>query len=300
MRVASTKAARRPRSRPSSADTAFAAIGSLALLASAFTLPIPQDDMAVRAGFRLVMFAMGVVLAAGVALVCRGFRGDWRGFTMWCGKIWLALAVLFVAARIRELTGDRPSALIAALGDRQITIDRFVRAERAAAPGMFDQRLLRNNERALRESFPDGEFSNVSIAGVTGGPDWMRVHMTYQGTFNVQGVPVTSAAQIVLYYHRAGMAVITAACTTAPRDCAQIEPLLATAETSLRSRFAASDLDGVLPVSKQCSIETLDLPNSDEDSRVRACVYAPGIQLTLTRVDADATIRSLIAERAAQ
>jgi hypothetical protein len=246
------------------------------------------------------MFTVGVVLAASVALVFRGFRGDWRGFTVWCGKIWLALAVLFVASRIRDLSGDRPSALIAALGDGQITIDRFVRAERAAAPGLFDQRLVRNNERALRESFPDGEFANVSIADVADGPDWMRVRMTYQGTFNVQGESVTSAAQIVLYYHRAGMAVITAACTTQPRDCAQIEPLLAAAETSLRARLAAADLDGVLPESRQCSVETLDLPNSDEDSRVRACVYAPGIQLTLTRVDAEATIRSLIAERAAQ
>ena len=163
---------------------------------------------------------------------------------------------------------------------------------------MFDQRLLRSNERALRESFPDGDFSDVSIADVTEGPDWMRVHMKYQGTFNVQGESVTSAAQIVLYYHRAGMAVITAACTTEPRDCAQIEPLLSAAERSLKARFAASDLDGVLPASSQCSVETLGLPNSETDSRVRACVYAPGIQLTLTRVDADATIRSLIAERA--
>ena len=294
-----TPQARRPRS-PSSADAAFAAIGGLALLASAFALPIPHPDLAARIAFRLLMFAVGMVLAAAVALAFRGFRGDWRGFTIWCGRIWLALAVLFVASRVRDFPGDRPSTLIAALDEGQITIDRFVRAERAAAPGLFDQRLLRKNERALRESFPDGKFANVSVAEVTDGPDWMRVRMTYEGTFNVRGASVNSAAQIVIYYHRAGMAVITAACTTAPRDCAQIEPLLAAAETSLRARFAASDLDGVLPESSQCSVQALDLPNSDEQSRVRACVYAPGIQLTLTRVDADATIRSLIAERAAQ
>ena len=300
MSVDTAPVARRPRTRPSSADAAFAAIGGLALLASAFALPIPHPDAAARTVFRLLMFAVGVVLAATLALVFRGVRGDWRGFTIWCGKIWLALAVLFVFARFRDVSQDQPSSLIAALGERQITIDRFVRAERAAAPGLFDQRLLRNNERALRESFPDGEFEHVSIADVTDGPDWMRVRMTYQGTFKVQGEPVKSAAQIVLYYHRAGLAVITAACTTAPRDCAQIEPLLAAAEKSLRGRFASADLDGVLPASKQCSVETLDVPDTDEDSRVRACVYAPGIQLTLARVDADATIRSLIAERAAQ
>jgi hypothetical protein len=278
----------------------FAAIGGLAFLASAFTLPAPQAGLEGRVVFRLLMFAVGVVLAASVALVFRGVRGDWRGVTIWCGRIWLALAVLFVVARIRDVAQERPSPLIASLRAGQITIDRFVRAERAAAPGMFDQQLLRSNERALRESFPDGDFPNVSLVDVTDGPDWMRVHMKYQGTFKVQGELVTSATQIVLYYHRSGMAVITAACTTAPRDCAQIEPLLSAAERSLRARFAATDLDGVLPASEQCSVETLALPNSDTDSTVRACVYAPGIQLTLTRVDADATIRSLIAERAAQ
>ena len=180
------------------------------------------------------MFAVGAVLAASVALVFRGVRGDWRGVTLWCGKIWLALAVLFAVARIRDVGQERPSPLIASLRARQITIDRFVRAERAAAPGMFDQRLLRSNERALRESFPDGDFAKVSLVDVTEGPDWMRAHMKYRGTFNVQGESITSAAQIVVYYHRTGMAVITAACTTEPRDCAQIEPLLSAAERSLR------------------------------------------------------------------
>ena len=68
------------------------------------------------------MFAIGVVVAAGVALVFRGIRGDWRGFTIWCGKIWLALAVLFVFARIRDkYRQDRPSSLIAALPAGEIT-----------------------------------------------------------------------------------------------------------------------------------------------------------------------------------
>ena len=105
---------------------------------------------------------------------------------------------------------------------------------------MFDQRLLRSNERALRESFPDGDHFRPLGRRVTEGQDWMRVHMKYQGIFTVQGESVTSAAQIVLYYHRAGTAVIAAACTTEPRDCAQIEPLLASAERSLRERFAAT------------------------------------------------------------
>src|SRR5215203_3691902 len=128
--------ARRPRSRPSSADAVFAAIGWLAFLASAFTLPAPQPDIEGRVVFRLLMFAVGVVLAASIALGFRGIRGDWRGVILWCGKIWLALAVLFVVARVSDLSQERPSPLIASLRARQITIDRFVRAERAAAPGM--------------------------------------------------------------------------------------------------------------------------------------------------------------------
>jgi hypothetical protein len=47
--------------------------------------------------------------------------------------------------------------------------------------------------------------------------------------------------------------LITAACTTRPRDCAQIEPLLAAAERSLKARFAASDLDGVYKFSDAAS-----------------------------------------------
>jgi hypothetical protein len=244
----------------------------------------------------MAIFVLGLGAVALAALLLRGTRGDWKGVILWLGKGQLALAALFVAVYFRDLQSS-PSSLLTALRTGRITIDRFVRAERAAAPGMFDQRLLRNNERGLRESLPDGTISGLSVDNVTEGQDWMRVHMTYQGLFTVRGEPVTSVAQIVMYYHRAGTAVIAAACTTAPRDCAQIEPLLASAERSLRARFAATDLDGVLPASRQCSVETVDLPNRQTESRLLACVYSPGIQLTLSRVDADATIRSLIAER---
>jgi hypothetical protein len=292
----SARSGRISRTRPSSADIGFMAIGVLVCFIATFAIPIPDRDASFRVLSRLVVFALGLVVVALAALLLRGTRGDWKGVVVWLGKGQLALAALFVAVYFRDLRTS-PSSLITALRTGRITIDRFVRAERAAAPGMFDQRLLRNNERSLRESLPDSTISGLSVDSVTEGQDWMRVHMTYQGIFTVQGESVTSAAQIVLYYHRAGTAVITAACTTEPRDCAQIEPLLAAAERSLRARFATTDLDGVLPASQQCSVETLGLPNRQADSRVLACVYSPGIQLTLTRVDAEATIRSLIAER---
>lgn len=272
------------------------AIGVLACFLASWVVPIPDRNAPFRILFRLTIFALSLGVVALPGLLLRGTRGDWKGVVLWLGKGQIVVAALFVAAYFRDIEKS-PSSLITALRAGRITIDRFVRAERAAAPGMFDQRLLRNNERGLRESLPDGTISGLSVDSVTEGQDWMRVHMTYQGVFTVQGESVTSAAQIVMYYHRAGTAVIAAACTTEPRDCAQIEPLLAAAERSLRTRFAATDLEGVLPASRQCSVETVDLPNRQTESRLLACVYSPGIQLTLSRVDADATIRSLIAER---
>ena len=194
---------------------------------------------------------------------------------------------------------NRPSSLIESLRTGQITIDRFVRAERAAAPGMFDRRLLTNNERALRASFPGGEFSSVRLAGVTDGPGWLRAHITYQGVLSVQGESVRTRGQIVIYYHPAGTAVIGAACTADDERCDAIEPLLTTAERLLRGRFDAANLDGVLPESRDCSVETIAVPGGEQESQVVACVYAPGIQLTLTRLDAAETIGALIAERSA-
>jgi hypothetical protein len=271
----------------------------VACLAATLTLPVADLDPVFRLLFRLALFALSFVSAAFLALLVRGVRGDWRGFTLWCAKGLLAFAALFVVAHVRGIEHGESSSLLTALRAGQITIDRFVRAERAAAPGLFDQRLLRNNERALRESFPNGDFSDVSMVDVTDGSGWMRVHMRYRGVFTVQGGDsIRSNAEIVLYYHRAGMAVITAACTAEPSQCGPVEPLLVTAERALRTRFDETDLDHVLPVSRQCSVETISRPGSDRESRVRACVYSPGIQLTLTRFDAESTIESLLSERA--
>ena len=291
---------RRPRSRPSSVEFAFLAIAVVACLAATLTLPVGDADPTFRLLFRLALFAISFLAVGLLALLFRGTRGDWRGFTVWCAKGLLAFAALFVIGHIRGIEQSESSSLVTALRSGQITIDRFVRAERAAAPGLFDQRLLRNNERALRESFPNGDFSDVSMVNVTDGSGWMRVHMRYRGVFTLQsGAPIHSNAEIVLYYHRGGMAVITAACTADPSHCGPVEPLLANAERSLRGRFGAPDLDGVLPASAQCSVETIRRPGSQRESRVRACLYSPGIQLTLTRFDAESTIGSLVSERAA-
>ena len=206
---------------------------------------------------------------------------------------------LAIARYVRDRPRDEPAGLLQSLRNGQITIDRFVRAERAAAPAMFDRTLLESNERALQQSFPESTFSNVSVAGVTDGDGFMRAHLTYQGSLQLQGEPVATRGQMAIYYHAAGMAVIAAACTAGEKQCLKIEPLLADAEQRLRRRMAASDLDAVLPEATRCTTETLPVPNTDRRSQVRVCGYEPGLQLSLTRFDAATTIESLTAERSA-
>ena len=127
----------------------------------AFTIPFPAVPRRGHLVSSLLMFAFGVVWRS-VWHWCARRRGDWKGVALWwerSGWRWRWCS----SSRPSATSPEPPSPLITALRTGQITIDRFVRAERAAAPGMFDQRLLRNNERALRESFPDGDFANVSM-----------------------------------------------------------------------------------------------------------------------------------------
>jgi hypothetical protein len=300
--LTATRAARRVRRRstPSSTEIGFAAVGAAALLAGSFTMPlIPARGLTDRATVMLLTFAVGSLLAAVPALLFRGARGDWKGCVVWYGRGLIVLAILLPLGAARRGARERPSALLESLRSGQITIDRFVRAERAAAPGMFDQRILTNHERALRRSFPDGTFSHVRLAGVTDGAGWLRAHITYQGAFSVQGESVRTRGQLVIYYHPAGTAVVGAACTADDDRCDALESQLAAAEPALRARFGAADLDGVLPPAADCSVETIAVSNGEQASEVRACVYAPGLQLTLTRLDAAETIASLIAERSA-
>lgn len=210
----------------------------------------------------------------------------------------LVLVGLLIARYVSELPRQRPSGLLQSLQARQITIDRFVRAERAAAPGMFDMRLLNNNRRALTQWFPDATFSDVSLVGVTDGDGWMRALLGYQGLMNIQGEPVATHGQIAIYYHPGGVAVVGATCTAEASQCKKIDAGLSEAERNLRARLGAADLERVLPESAQCTTESVPVPDSDRQSQVRACVYAPGMQLSFTRFDAAATIESLVAERA--
>lgn len=233
--------------------------------------PAPGNRSRHSRRFRLIrLFSAGLAVFAGIAIV---------GY-------------------VRDLPRQRPSGLLQSLQARQITIDRFVRAERAAAPGMFDARLLNNNRRALAQSFPDATFSDVSLVRVTDGDGWMRALLEYQGLLNIQGESVATHGQMAIYYHPAGMAVVGAACTAEASECRKIDAVLNEAERNLRARLGAADLERVLPESAQCATESVPVPDSDRQSQVRVCVYEPGMQLSFTRFDAAATIASLVAERA--
>jgi hypothetical protein len=126
----------------------------------------------------------------------------------------------------------------------------------------------------------------------------MRAHITYASTPDVEEKSVRTTGHIVIYYHPSGMAVLGAVCS-ADSTCQPLAGLLSAAEQALRGRLGSSDLEGVLPESKACSIEAVELPNTDHHSEVRVCAYGSDVQLTLTRLGAAATIESLVAERAA-
>jgi hypothetical protein len=245
----------------------------------------------------LVIVGLAAVIAL-PAFLLRGRRGDWRGFTVWLGKGLLVLTSLVLVGQIRRAMNDSPPTLVESLKDGRLTIDRFLRAERAAAPGMFDQRFLMRHDSALRASLPG--LSNVALAEVTDSDAWMRAHMTYAAAPDEQEKSARTTGHIVVYYHPAGMAVLGAVCSADDSDCPLLAGLLTAAEQALRGRLGSSDLEGVLPKSKTCSTEAVQLPNTERYSDVRICAYGSALQLTLTRLGSAATIESLVAERTAR
>jgi hypothetical protein len=80
-------------------------------------------------------------------------------------------------------------------------------------------------------------------------------------------------------------------------SCPRADRVFADAEGALKVRLSASDLEGVLPEPVECSTEDIQVPGGEERAVVRLCAYEPGVQLTLQRWDAAATIDALVAER---
>ena len=289
---------RTSRTAPRIADFRLLIVGAVGLLVAIVAVPVPRRVAPgllvywVGVLFVFVVFAAMVVLPA---FLLRGRRGDWQGFTVWVGKGLLILTSLVLVGHVRRAMNDSPPALVESLKAGRLTIDRFLRAERAAAPAMFDQRLLMRHESALRASVPG--LSNVALVEVTDSDAWIRAHMTYAAAPDVQEKSVRTTGHIVIYYHSAGMAALGAVCSADDSDCQPFASLLTTAEQALRGRLGSSDLVGVLPESEACSTEAAPLPNTDRYSDVHVCAYGSGIQLTLTRLGTAATIESLVAER---
>jgi len=243
----------------------------------------------------LTIFGLLAIVLAVPAYALRGRRGDWRGFTIWCGKGLLVATSLLIVGQFSRVRHEQPSGLVRSLQEGRLTIPAFLRAERATAPATFDRRLVDAQGRALRELALD--VSGLALSGITENDRWIRAHMTYRIAPSAENGDVGLNGHLILYYHPAGMAALGAVCSDERTSCARLEGLLANSEQSLRLRLGAADLDGVLPESEQCSVEAVQLPDIDQGQTVRVCPYDPGVQLTLTRVDATATIAGLVAER---
>ncbi len=300
MTATANRTERTSRTFPRSADFRLLIVGTVGLLVALFADPVPRRVAPSPLVYSVGMLVVTVVLAAVVALpafLLRGRRGDWRGFTVWLGKGLLILTSLVLVGHVRRAMSDSPPTLVESLKAGRLSIERFLRAERAAAPAMFDRRFLMGHESALRASLPG--LSNVALAEVTDSDAWMRAHLTYAALPEAQEKSVRTTGHIVIYYHPAGMAVLGAVCSAADNACKPLAGLLTAAEQALRARLDSSDLEGVLPESKACSTEAVQLRNTDHQSEVRVCAYGSDLQLTLTRLGSGATIESLVAERTA-
>ena len=256
----------------------------------------PRSAPGLQVVARVAGFLFFVAIAALPGLLLRGLRGDWKGFTVWLGKGLLVLTGLTMVGHVRRAMHDEPSGLLGSLKSGRVTIDRFLRAERAGSPAVFDRTLLRRQERGLREGLTDAKLSDVSLVGVTEGDGWMRAHMTYDSVIEESGTAINTKGHIVLYYHARGTAVVAGACF-AFVGCEVAEALLAKAEEALRRQLHAANLDGVLPQSEECSTDPVPVAKTTTEVQVLTCTYDPGVQLTLTRFDAPTTVESLIAER---
>jgi len=285
--------------RPSARDVRLLVAGLIALLLSVLAMPLRPSSMpGVQAAARVAGFVFLIALVAVPGLLFKGLRGDWKGFTVWLGKGLLVLTGLTLVGHVRRATNDEPSGLLGSLKNGRVTIDRFLLAERAVSPAVFDQALLRRHERGLRESVTDRKLSDVSLAGVTSGDGWMRAHMTYDAAYEESGIAVNTKGHIVLYYHSRGSAIVGGECVL-PAGCEKAGALVAKAEEALRRQLHAPDLDGVLPESDGCSTESVTMPAATTQVQVRTCAYDEDVQLTFTRFDASTTVASLIAERTA-
>jgi hypothetical protein len=240
-----------------------------------------------------------IVFAVLPAYVMRGRHGDRRGYYHWCAVGAVLMAGLLVISNIgnaaqsrRTLQEKKNSAdrRYEALKSGSITIDEFIRVGRASDPSGFDRGFVEAAEAKIRTELTGGTLSNVRLMGITEKSEWVKGHIGYEGILapNDGGDPMNG--QLIIYYHRDGLAVIESACLTAEGDCGAIRPLVESAESELVAHLQSTGILGVLPASEQCSIDKTAVPNSTRTVDARTCLYPPHMVLSFGRVGAADTI----------
>ena len=280
---------------PAPSDIRLVLVGALGLFVATLFIPFSRGGLFARVLAVPVMAAVAAVVIAAPAFLFRGRRGDWKGFTVWCGKGLLVLTSVLILGHVRRAM-ENPDRGLEPLKDGRVSIPAFLRGERAAAPMMFDHRLVKGLERGMG-AFAGATVSNMTLVSVTDEPKWLRTHVSYDSVFKSEGESIPARGHIVLYYHLTGTAVLGAVCLAADRKCAGMDKLLSEADTSVKSRLGSTEIEGILPESALCSAEPIDRPDGKR-SLVQTCEYEPDLHLTFMRFDAAATIESLVAERA--
>lgn len=285
----------RPHTTPEGRDIRLLVMGVFLFAGAMLNAGLPQIKGPSHAIGLVVVLVIFLALLALPAHTLRGRKGDWRRFTIWYGKTLLALAGMSIAGQLQRMEQGQ-SSLDVALQTGRITIDGYMRAQRAAAPVKFESDFIRNYEQALKAAEPEVTFSNITLAGVTEGDGWLRTLLTYDAVPAEDDHTVKTSGRIAVYYHARGMAIVKGWCAVAEEGCAEIDTLMATAEGALRLHLNGSGVDGVLPEPGLCSTDAIDGDQAADDSLSRTCSYDQGVELTFARVAAAATIDGLSPE----
>jgi hypothetical protein len=288
-----TPASSSPRTLPSVVDLARIVFGLAIFLFVSFTGTTPPPGYtSVPYGMLAVAAVILFAIVLGVpAYLLRGRRGDWRGFARFCGNGLLIFAGMALAGLVLRGRPPRAPALVDSLRTGTITIDGFLRAQRAAAPRAFDLKFVGQRTRDLRASGLDPK--NVELLEVTDGSWWMRTKLGFMTPLPQQPGTEPARWRQIVFYHARGAAVLVSICSKPATDCSGLDRTLDTADRNLRERVAAGDLDYVLPEDGYCTIETVNAQGVPGQARVRACNYGPGLVMTFMRLDSATTIADL-------
>jgi hypothetical protein len=270
----------------------------LLLLSMAFTVLLAvlrttdTQNLAERAGH-----VTGWVLAGLLFWIpgyfIRARKGDWRGFLNWCAGATLIAAVLALNGSAQRAV-TRPQILFRQLKHGEISPYQFVRASRAADPAGFDKGLLGSLEKSTRATSPEMELTRFRLISVTDRGTNMGVEVSYAGSYGEPGTPAQPLeGQARMFYHSSGVVSLEGVCFSSDANCERMVGLLSSAESTLAAHISDSDLSGVMPAGGECKTESTPLPNSDHNSDVLICQYAPRIALTLSRRNQSDVVKAI-------